>query len=299
MLAIVIPYYKIKYFEKTLDSLEAQTDKRFRVYIGDDASPENPEIIVKRFDKLSITYKRFKENLGAHALVKQWDRCIALVKDEPWIMVLGDDDVLGANCVEMFYNHLAQIEQKSIQVVRYASQVINEKGSAISSVYEHPVIEKATYSFYRKFRKYTRSSLSEHVFKKEAYLKNGFKNFPLAWYSDDLAWLEFSNFGNVYTINEALVRIRFTAGSISGKQDNLAAKQEARFQYLSTLIFEYISYFSAKQCEAILNEYDLIKNNFDKHVWYANIWISYQRLIIFLSKNTNKLKVNLKKVLNI
>ena len=43
MLAIVIPYYKIIFFEKTLESLAQQTDKRFRVYIGDDASPDSPE----------------------------------------------------------------------------------------------------------------------------------------------------------------------------------------------------------------------------------------------------------------
>lgn len=41
MLAIVIPYYKITFFEDTLESLAHQTDKRFKVYIGDDASPKN------------------------------------------------------------------------------------------------------------------------------------------------------------------------------------------------------------------------------------------------------------------
>lgn len=41
MLAIIIPYYKLRFFEATLESLANQTDKRFKVYIGDDASPEN------------------------------------------------------------------------------------------------------------------------------------------------------------------------------------------------------------------------------------------------------------------
>jgi hypothetical protein len=40
MLAIIIPYYKLCFFEENLQSLAAQTDKRFKVYIGDDASPE-------------------------------------------------------------------------------------------------------------------------------------------------------------------------------------------------------------------------------------------------------------------
>lgn len=58
--------------------------------------------------------------------------------------------------------------------------------------------------------------MSEYVFKKEAVVKIGFKNFPLGWYSDDLAVLEFSNFKNVYSLNNSLVFIRFSALSISG-----------------------------------------------------------------------------------
>lgn len=42
MLAIVIPYYKINYFEETLKSLSNQTDKKFKVYIGNDASENDP-----------------------------------------------------------------------------------------------------------------------------------------------------------------------------------------------------------------------------------------------------------------
>jgi len=40
MLAIVVPYYKLTFFEETLKSLKSQTNKKFKVYIGDDASPE-------------------------------------------------------------------------------------------------------------------------------------------------------------------------------------------------------------------------------------------------------------------
>ena len=73
MLAIVIPYYKINFFEKTLSSLAQQTDQRFQVYIGDDESPVPPtELLEKYQGKFSFTYKRFKDNLGSVSLVKQW-----------------------------------------------------------------------------------------------------------------------------------------------------------------------------------------------------------------------------------
>ena len=47
MLAIVIPYFKLTFFEETLQSLANQTDQRFKVYIGDDASLENPSDLLE------------------------------------------------------------------------------------------------------------------------------------------------------------------------------------------------------------------------------------------------------------
>ena len=106
-LAIVIPYYKINFFEKTLSSLAQQTDKRFRVYIGDDASPDSPEKLLEKYQgKFNFTYKKFNDNLGSISLVKQWERCIDMMKDEEWLMILGDDDVLDTNVVEQFYTNL-------------------------------------------------------------------------------------------------------------------------------------------------------------------------------------------------
>ena len=50
MLAIIIPYYKLTFFRETLDSLAAQTDQRFHVYIGNDASPEDPTNLLEEFE---------------------------------------------------------------------------------------------------------------------------------------------------------------------------------------------------------------------------------------------------------
>ena len=47
MLAIVIPYYKLTFFEETLKSISNQTNNKFKVYLGNDASSENLNIILK------------------------------------------------------------------------------------------------------------------------------------------------------------------------------------------------------------------------------------------------------------
>lgn len=40
-LAIVMPAYKARFLRQALESIAQQTDKRFTVYVGDDASPDD------------------------------------------------------------------------------------------------------------------------------------------------------------------------------------------------------------------------------------------------------------------
>lgn len=241
MLAIIIPYYKLTFFEATLQSLANQTDQRFTVYIGDDASPENPSGLLEKYrGKFDFVYHRFETNLGGTSLTQQWERCIALAGNEEWIMILGDDDVLGENVVEAFYENLDEVKLVST-VVRFATCKIDRKGEETSVVYSHPKIEKVTDFLFRN----TRSSLSEYAFDKKEVSKIGFKDFPLAWYSDVLAVLEFSNFKDIFSINEAIVYVRITDLSISGKKDNNKLKSKAKFEFYYYLVTKKIQYFSS------------------------------------------------------
>jgi hypothetical protein len=49
MLAIVILYYKLTFFDATLQSLASQTNQRFMVYIGDDVSPQYPVLLLEKY----------------------------------------------------------------------------------------------------------------------------------------------------------------------------------------------------------------------------------------------------------
>lgn len=248
MLAIVIPYYKLTFFDATLHSLANQTDKRFKVYIGDDASLENPSDLLESFKgKFDFVYHRFKTNIGGTSLVKQWERCIALSGEEEWMMILGDDDLLGENVVEVFYANLFEIERAGVNVMRFATQVVNGKGEFISEIYSHPKVEKSTDFIIKKMKHQTRSSLSEYVFKKEVVLTISFKNFNLGWYTDDLAVLEFSFFKNVYSLNNALVYVRFSILSISGDASSSRKKNDAKFNFYYYLISQKRRNFSETQ----------------------------------------------------
>jgi hypothetical protein len=258
MLAIIIPYYNYAFFEETLQSLARQTDQRFKVYIGDDYSPEKPTTLLEKYKgEFDFVYHRFESNLGGVSLSKQWERCIDLSKDEEWIMILGDDDYLGNNVIDEFYKNIKQFN-KITNIVRFASKIIKQQLNSITEAYNHPVWEKASDSFFRKHQLLTRSSLSEYIFKRDSYNKFRFNNFPLAWYADDMAWLDFSERKFIFSINEALIFIRFSTKSISGQENNFIDKEISKFLFYKKLIKNQLSNFNTTQKKILLLEYGII-----------------------------------------
>jgi hypothetical protein len=248
MLAIVIPYFKLTFFEETLHSLSIQTDKRFKVYIGDDASPENPSVLLENYKgQFEFVYCRFEENLGSISLVQQWNRCIALTATEEWLMVLGDDDSLSPTCIEDFHTHLPKIIGNHCTVIRYATTVNDMIHQNRSPIYTHPELEKATDFFYRRYKNQTRSSLSEYVFKREAYLKYNFHNYDLAWYADDRAWLEFSDFGTIYTINTSYLIIGLSDENISRANYKIEIKEQVKILFFKNFILKNLFKFTRNQ----------------------------------------------------
>lgn len=261
MLAIVIPYYKINFFEATLASLATQTNKQFKVYIGNDASSDNPNFLLEKYQgQFNVVYQRFEENLGSKSLVQQWNRCLGLCSNEDWVMILGDDDVLENNCIEAFYTNLKEIKRLDSTVVRFVSQVIDEKGVAISNVYQHPKFEKATDFLMRKFKGGTRSSLSEYVFKKEVVDTIEFKDFPLAWSTDILGVVEFSRGKNIYTINEAVVYFRFSGLNITS-QDYSMEKNKSLFQFYHYLLLKYRKQYPEELVNMLFDRIEKVQLN--------------------------------------
>jgi hypothetical protein len=279
MLAIVIPYYKLTFFEATLKSLANQTDKRFKVYVGDDDSMESPVDLLKNYKgKIDFDYHRFETNLGSISLSKQWERCIALIEDEKWIMILGDDDYLGVNVIASWYENYDLFNQKS-EVIRFATKLKYEETNTFSDVYTHPIWEIATDSFYRKFNHLTRSSLSEHIFSKSSYLKYGFYNYPLAWNSDDHAWLEFSDNKPIFTLNESVVFIRISALNISGKTDNVATKYFSEILFYKFMVSNKLKSYNDLQRDRLLRRCETeIKNvrNINVSEWFFLLYFYFK-----------------------
>ena len=236
-LAIVIPYFKNDFFEETLLSLQQQTDKRFTVYIGDDASEHFIDNLIDRFkNDISIKYHRFDDNLGSKSLTKQWDRCLKLINNETWVCILGDDDCLSNKFVECFYRKLPNLKSHQSKLLRFATLKIDENSVPIGVIQHNPKVQLATESFIEKYYGNKHSSLSEYVFSIASYHKYGFRNYPLAWCSDDMAWLEFSDAKNIVSCNDAYLKFRLSSKSISGTLNN--RKSDAKRLFFKDLVLE-------------------------------------------------------------
>lgn len=302
MLAVVIPFYKIDFFEETIQSLALQTNKSFNVYIGDDASNNPPNKLLKKYkDTLKLHYKRFNENLGQRSLTQQWERCLDMLGDEKWVMVVGDDDKLNPNCVSEFYNQKKEFEASGAFVLRFATKVINENSEVISKEHLHPKLERSIDFFIRKSKGNTRSSLSEYIFNRHELSQIGFRNQPLAWHSDDLAVLEVSHFSWIYTINEAFVYFRHSSENITGQKNNLKEKTKASFLYYFYLLWSKHAYFEKEEKEMFYALWEKsflnIKTNIKFWMYFTLVYIRDRRIKKYVSflysaynnyKHTNK-----------
>jgi hypothetical protein len=215
-LAVVIPAYKGRHFGELLESFAQQTDQRFTVYIGDDASPDDLGTIARSFEsRMSIRYVRFAENWGAHAMVDHWARCVALSQGEPWIWVFGDDDRAEPECVAAFYR--AAAENPECDLFRFGLDFIGEHGEFLRRAPNHPESESGVELLRAMLTDNVRQwRAADHIFSRRAYEQHGgFERLPHGMYADCAGWIKFARRTGVCTISGPRVHWRTHPASIS------------------------------------------------------------------------------------
>jgi len=239
-LAIVVPAHRLRHFEESLLSIAEQTDRRFRVYVGDDASPEPLESTVDRFrSSLDIHYTRFPENLGGHDLVAHWRRCILLTKDERWLWLFSDDDLMAPECVASFYRTLDESTQPNLDLYRFQLDFVDERSVQFNRPASHPSYETHNELLAAMLTDRRRAwRAQDHIFSREVYEQTGgFVSFPSAIYSDFATWLRFASTRGVGTISGARVSWRSHSTGISSglRKANRAEWLAAAALYLTWL----------------------------------------------------------------
>lgn len=291
-LAIVIPYYKIDFFEETLQSIAAQSKKDFVLYIGNDASPVDPlPTIQKYFKESDLKYFDYSENLGGQNLALQWQRILENVTED-WFLILGDDDYLSDNYVEEFYASISIVERSNINVIKSRSLIIDENKKVKFDYFadEKSGMKSAPDFFLRKLEGTANSSLSEHIFRLQKYREVGFRTYPMAWHSDDMAVLSFSDYENLYFIDSAICYVREFSNSISGGNQYHQEKKMATLYFFKDIVASAHQRFNKKH---IIDFLRIVENNTKKlNQKNADLFILkhylknnyYKQAIIFLKR---------------
>lgn len=228
-LTIVVPAWKVEFLESALDSIGNQTDRCFSVLVVDDAGdPGIGSIVSKRPE---YRYFRFSSNLGAKNLAAHLNRCMELV-DTEWIWCFSDDDVMDPDCVARFRDALDRYPDVDV----FQFTLLQQDQSLARTLKENHALAWESAADYLRSRLWGRrvSALPEHVFRRSAFLERlgGFPEFPLAWNSDDAAWLALATPNGIVGIPDAAVRWRQSSGNISSSTTNLSEKCLADRLYL-------------------------------------------------------------------
>ncbi len=233
-LVIVIPYYKRRFFRRTLDSLVGQTCRDFEVFVGDDASPEDPRGLIDEVKgRLSITYHRFPDNLGHLSLSRHWNRCVEMTRAD-WVWVFSDDDIAEPYCVEFFLRELAGIEQ--FDLYRFEKGEIDDSDRESARLVEVPAVESAEELILSRFMQSRVTTIPEHIFSRAAFNREGgFVDFPFAWCADDATWAAFARITGVKTVRGVRVLWRNGQFNLSAPNQFISSKVQALELYLKWL----------------------------------------------------------------
>lgn len=254
-LAIVIPYYKIDFFEESIKSVALQTNKNFTLYIGNDASPDNPVPTIEKYlKKEDYQYFNYPDNLGGKNLALQWERILGHVKEE-WFQILGDDDMIAENFVEEFYRLIPDLEKQKITAVKFKHEWIDENNKHLETFdYETNLLNSVEFII-KKYKGTIKSSLSENIFKTKMYHKYHFEKIPLAWGTDDIALLTFSGYKDILYVRSSKVQVRISGSSISGNETIDAQKSIAYNYFRENIIINHSKHFPVQFIENIIKDH--------------------------------------------
>lgn len=122
--SVTVPAYKAQFLAECIDSILAQTYKNFELIIVNDASPQDFDSIVSKYDDPRSRYYKNEVGFGAEHVVGNWNKCLEYAKGD-YVICMGDDDKLKPCCLEE-YAKLINI-YPDLNVFHALTEMIDEK----------------------------------------------------------------------------------------------------------------------------------------------------------------------------
>lgn len=182
--SVTIPAYKAKYLSEAIESVLAQDYDDFELVIVNDASPENLDAIVNKYNNPRIRYFKNEKNCGAVRVVDNWNICLSHAQGD-YIICMGDDDRLLPNCLSA-YSELID-KHPGLDVYHGWTQIIDENGTPFKMQEPRPELESVYSMIWNRWNGRTQY-VGDFLFRTEALREQGgFYFLPMAWASDDIS----------------------------------------------------------------------------------------------------------------
>lgn len=238
MIAIIIPIYKAKFLKEALDSVFMQDISDCNIYLFNDGSPENiEEIIAPYLLNQKVTYYKFENNLGANDLAGHWNRCIKLTRNEEWIYLFSDDDVLEFDAFQSI--KATMINNPLVEILTLNIKFINSNGDQILKNYSPPLLEAPEQFALSRLLNKRPICCGGFIFKRGIYSKvGGYVSLKNAWHSDEITYHKMLQASNGPSLLVATaIKFRLSGINISSnskiEDDKLEALHQAKLYWFN------------------------------------------------------------------
>ncbi len=290
MISFIIPTYKAKWLNKSIESILSQTYADIEIIIVNDKSPEDIDSIVKGYQDKRIRYYKNEENIGGKNLVNQWTHCLSFAQGE-YVVIAADDDVYDIH----FAEECIKLTKKypEVDVIRARTGVIDEEGELIGiDNYCPEYISQIEYVYNYRMGS-TFICMGNFMFKTSILKEKGFVDFPMALGSDIATSIEMAKNGMISTEN-ILFYFRQSSIHISGSINN----PKLRIQAITELFDWLIAYTYSKPTN---NLEEFYYKNLDAENWiekrnydYYNQIVKKINLFRFFDNTLNEISFKLR-----
>lgn len=215
--SILIPAYKLAFFNECLDSILVQTYKNFEIVIVNDSSPEDLGSVVQKYSDSRIKYFENEKNCGAVNVVDNWNICLSHATGD-YVICIGDDDKLLPNCLEEYSKLLDKYPD--IGLLHGWTEIINERSEVVKPTTHRCEFESALSLMWHRMHAYEQQFIGDFCFNREWLLQHGgFYKLPLAWGSDDISALIGASKNGVANTQIPVFQYRINSQTISNTGD--------------------------------------------------------------------------------
>lgn len=224
--SVLVPAFKSRFLAECIESVLAQTYTHLELIIVNDASPENLDEIVARYDDRRIRYYVNEKNFGAVNVVGNWNKGLSYATGE-YVICMGDDDKLLPCCLEE-YRKLME-KYPGLGVYHGWTEMIDEKSEVTQIQMPRMEFEDVYSLMYFRFSGRVQY-IGDFLFEtKSLKARNGFYHLPLAWGSDDISGFLAADKGIANT-QTLVFQYRINGETIS-KSGNTRMKVHSMIEY--------------------------------------------------------------------